>query len=109
MPKFIGDLHNDLMENMNWYEFSIYFNNYFITSFVLFPRNGHSKLIKGNLNTFCCDKSGHIYPVKIYLDHSFGHFDDFCLLASILKVPTSNEYILFDSTGKILGISNHIF
>ncbi|KAL4426329.1 hypothetical protein ABPG74_011481 [Tetrahymena malaccensis] len=89
MPKYISNIHNQLMENMNW--------------------KGTSKYIKGSIKSYYSDKKGFIYPIKIFLDHSFGHFDDFCLLSSVLKVTTSNDFIVFDETGKILGISQSIY
>ncbi|EAR82350.2 transmembrane protein, putative (macronuclear) [Tetrahymena thermophila SB210] len=89
MPKYISNIHNQLMENMNW--------------------KGTSKYIKGSIKSYYSDKNGFIYPIKTFLDHSFGHFDDFCLLSSVLKVTTSNDFIVFDETGKILGISESIY
>ncbi|KAL4463680.1 hypothetical protein ABPG72_009030 [Tetrahymena utriculariae] len=89
MPNYICNIHNQLMENMNWH--------------------GTSKYIKGSIRSYYSDKKGFIYPIKIFLDHSFGHFDDFCLLSSVLKVTTSNDFIVFDETGKILGISENIY
>lgn len=86
--------------------FQIYFIWYLAYKYELFyNRKGKSQYVKSSIKSYCSDKLGFIYPVKIFLDHSFGHFDDFCLLASILKVTSSNDYIVFDNTGKIVGIS----
>jgi hypothetical protein len=64
MPPFLAKIHNDLMDNLTY--------------------NGTSKIIKKSKYSYISDKQGYIKPVKLYIDNNFGHFDDFCLMATLL-------------------------
>lgn len=72
MPKIISNVHNGLMRNVN-------------------ERGAHSPYVgvkmpsQKNIDTFCSDKSGYIFPAKIFIGHSFSCIDDFCFAGTILK------------------------
>lgn len=54
-----------------------------------FITKGYSSIIKSSLITFIKSQSGFIHPVKIYLDFSFSHDNDFNVNGTILKLNTS--------------------
>jgi predicted extracellular nuclease len=65
-------------------------------------RRGYSKIIKASdRDVFIKDAEGFIKPVKLNLENYFGINDDFNLIASLMRLNSNNEYILFDITGKL--------
>ena len=66
---------------------------------------GTSNLIKNSKYIYISDKNNFIKPAKLYIDNSFGYFDDFCMIASILKIETSEDFIIFNQGGRIVGTS----
>ncbi len=66
MPTFLANIHDHLIEN-----------------FIL---SGTSTLIKSNTNTFMNTENEYIKPIKVYLDFSIGHVDDFVMIATILNM-----------------------
>jgi hypothetical protein len=69
---------------------------------------GHSILVKKLRPAFLLNQKGFIVPIQLYLDNLFGYFDDFVFMGSILKIKNSLDYLIFDRTGKILGISERL-
>lgn len=88
MPQFLSSQHDS-----------------FLTVFI---NKGYSKIIKSHLPTFAKNKKGFIFSIKLYPDFQFGIADDFRVSGTLLKTDKSSEYILFDRSGKILGISEKI-
>ncbi|KAL4466084.1 hypothetical protein ABPG74_004321 [Tetrahymena malaccensis] len=89
IPPFISVCHNQLIENM--------------------IQRGASLYLERSKQTFAKNCQGFIFPVNIYLDHFHQYFDDFCMFGVILKLKSNNQYIIFDSQGKIQGFSKKIF
>ncbi|KAL4482254.1 hypothetical protein ABPG72_018035 [Tetrahymena utriculariae] len=89
MPNFFQEIHNELMSNM--------------------INKGSSKLLEQSYHTFAQNFKSFIFPINLYLDSTYHFKDDFCVNATILKIDTPNQYILFDPEGKVKGISQDIF
>ncbi|EAR90214.2 transmembrane protein, putative (macronuclear) [Tetrahymena thermophila SB210] len=89
MPNFFQEIHNELMSNM--------------------INKGSSKLLEQSYHTFAQNFKSFIFPINLYLDSTYHFQDDFCVNATVLKIDTPNQYILFDPEGKIKGISQDIF
>ncbi|EAS01146.2 transmembrane protein, putative (macronuclear) [Tetrahymena thermophila SB210] len=89
MPSFIGNIHNNLVENM------------------LF--RGYSSCVSSVINSFGLSKYGFIFPMNIYINHLYENREDFQMHGTLLKINTPNQYILFDNSGNILGITFQLF
>jgi hypothetical protein len=73
-------------------------------------RRGYSTIIKASdRDVFMKDAEGFIKPIKLNLENFFGFKDDFNLIASLMRLNQNNEYILFDITGKMQGISKSLY
>lgn len=71
---------------------------------------GFSYVIGGFPNeVFIQNYQGFIVPVILRLSNYYPFTDDFCLLGSLLKLNTNTDYILFDLSGRITGISEFLF
>ncbi|KAL4473872.1 hypothetical protein ABPG74_022736 [Tetrahymena malaccensis] len=89
MPNFFQEIHNELMSNM--------------------INKGSSKLLEQSYHTFAQNFKNFIFPINLYLESTYHFQDDFCVNATILKVDTPNQYILFEPEGKVKGITQDIF
>ncbi len=76
MPPYIKNIHDKLMDCM--------------------IERGTSHLIKSSKPIYVQDKNFYVKPAKLYLDNCFGFFDDFCILATLLKIQTSEDFLLFN-------------
>lgn len=65
--------------------------------------------MKKSIDTFVKTEEQFIKPVKVYLDFSYGNFDDFVISSSILDTSNKNDYIVFNSAGYIQGITKRVF
>ena len=66
-------------------------------------------MIGKSKNSYYLNQKGFLDPVRLFLQYSFGHFDDFVIIASLLKREKQSDVIVFDEVGKILGISEGIY
>ncbi|KAL4476305.1 hypothetical protein ABPG74_010038 [Tetrahymena malaccensis] len=73
-----------------------------------FVTRGTSQYIKSFLYSFCVNSKGYVMPVKVYTDFSFLSLDDFYIQGTILKVNKGSQYIVFDRSGKIVGITEKL-
>ncbi|KAL4450874.1 hypothetical protein ABPG74_011716 [Tetrahymena malaccensis] len=89
MPSFIGNIHNTLVENM--------------------LIRGYSSCVSSVINSFGLSKYGFIFPLNIYINHLYENREDFQMHGTLLKINTPNQYILFDNSGNILGITFQLF
>ncbi|KAL4494981.1 hypothetical protein ABPG72_015681 [Tetrahymena utriculariae] len=89
MPSFIGNIHNILVENM--------------------LIRGYSSCVSSVINSFGLSKFGFIFPLNIYINHLYENREDFQMHGTLLKINTPDQYILFDNSGNILGITFQLF
>ncbi|EAR88016.2 transmembrane protein, putative (macronuclear) [Tetrahymena thermophila SB210] len=73
-----------------------------------FMSRGTSQYIKSFLYSFCVNSKGYVMPVKVYTDFSFLSLDDFYIRGIILKANKGSQYIVFDRSGKIVGITEKL-
>jgi hypothetical protein len=52
---------------------------------------------------------GFISPCSMKINNFFQARDDYLLTASFVRVKESEDFILFDREGKILGLSQRVF
>lgn len=57
---------------------------------------------------FALSKGKFMFPIKIQIEYMNTFLNDFVLNGCILKLQTSNEYILIDEYGIIKGITKDI-
>jgi hypothetical protein len=65
----------------------IYFFFYFLFLDVKIP--GRSRLINKSKSMYSVTSDGFLIPIRLFLSYSFGHFDDFIIIASMLKRETT--------------------
>ena len=59
---------------------------------------------------FAQDKEELIFPIKIFLSHSFNYENDFVMHAALLKLDCKGiPCILFDSMGNIVGLTKEFY
>lgn len=66
---------------------------------------GESKLFESSKDIFPVYYSGFLFNSTLQLVHTFDDIDDYVLTATIKKNTDSSDFILFDDSGKLLGIS----
>lgn len=52
-------------------------------------------MAKGNF-TYFLDSKGYLNPLRLELAFDFGHFDDFIVSGSLLKLDSEGDVIAFD-------------
>ena len=87
MPKIFRDVHKQFVE--------LYVNK---------PRSSKTQE-KAKIETFGLEKSGFIFPLKMYLGHCFDYSNDFVVQSAIIKPRNEQNTLLFDSNGDIQGAS----
>lgn len=70
---------------------------------------GISSRMKKSIEVFTLDQNKFIIPHSLHLDHFYEFTEDFCLNGTFLKKKTDCEYIIFDPSGKIQGITSKIY
>ncbi|CAD8096820.1 unnamed protein product [Paramecium sonneborni] len=88
MPDFIAQVHDELIDQ--------------------FIDSGYTQLMKTGKLTFIQDPQNYLMPIYIHL-YNPNSQDDFTLYSIITNQFQQQEYVLFDSEGKIQGISKKFF
>lgn len=71
----------------------------------------HGKTTRFTLGTiiFIKTKFNYLECIKLKLDNFFHVTDDYVLSASLIKTNYNTNYILFDQSGRIQGITKPLF
>ncbi|CAD8134451.1 unnamed protein product [Paramecium octaurelia] len=74
-----------------------------------FISKGFTKYSVQSIHTFYLQKQGYLRECYIKLGNLFQDSSDFILTGSILRLQISQDIIMFDSYGKIIGTSQEFF
>lgn len=85
MPEFIAKLHDRLIGRV--------------------IQRGSSAMIKSSKTVFYQTRALYLQPAKLYLEHCFGFYDDFCLMATMLRLENQGDFIAFNRQGRVVGIT----
>ncbi|CAD8054689.1 unnamed protein product [Paramecium primaurelia] len=88
MPDFIAQVHDELIDQ--------------------FIDNGYTQLMKTGKLTFIQDPQNYLMPIYIHL-YNPNIEDDFTLYSILTTQFQQQDYVIFDSDGKIQGISKRFF
>ncbi|CAK70623.1 unnamed protein product (macronuclear) [Paramecium tetraurelia] len=88
MPDFIAQIHDELIDQ--------------------FIDNGYTQLMKSGKLTFIQDPQNYLMPIYIHL-YNPNIQDDFTLYSILTTQFQQQDYVIFDSEGKIQGISKRFF
>ena len=72
-------------------------------------QRGTSNNISEIFQAFIYNQRGFVEPCNLYLNHFFFYDDDFCLNSSFLKVGHADEYLLFDKSNAVCGVTERLF
>ncbi|CAD8187956.1 unnamed protein product [Paramecium octaurelia] len=89
MPKFLAQIHDNLMDN--------------------YTSNGYSKLMIHGESSFYELLTGYLEPCNINLYNFYDNEQDFILNMIMTKVQSKNETILFGIDGRILGFTKQFY
>ncbi|CAD8120876.1 unnamed protein product [Paramecium sonneborni] len=89
MPTYIQQIHDKIIQR--------------------YMKKGYSLLIEHSKEVYVKMKNNFIKPVNISLLHMFENEADYIVTGALQKVKQSQEFLIFDRQGKILGISEQIF
>ncbi|CAK89742.1 unnamed protein product (macronuclear) [Paramecium tetraurelia] len=89
MPNFCASVHDQYIER--------------------FQILGHSILFGKCRTIFLKDKYDLLIPASITIDNFFISYDDYVITAAFAKNKETSLYILFDSKGKILGVTQLLY
>jgi hypothetical protein len=89
MPKSLALLHNLLID--------------------AYIKKGYSKLFYVAQEVMFINKEGFLKAGNLLLANLFDNVEDYVMTGALMKVKESTDFILFDSAGKILGISKEIY
>ncbi|CAD8096305.1 unnamed protein product [Paramecium primaurelia] len=89
MPKFLAQIHDNLMDN--------------------YTTNGYSRLMIHGESSFYELLSGYLEPCNINLYNFYDNEQDFILNMIMTKVQSKNETILFGVDGRILGFTKQFY
>ena len=65
--------------------------------------------ITNQFMSYALDKNECIFPIKIFLSHSFNYDNDFVMHAALIKLDLKGiPCLLFDSKGEILGVTKEL-
>jgi len=82
------------------------------SNFIYYGLNRPRKELIAKTNQFvsyALDKNECIFPIKIFLSHSFNHDNDFVMHAALIKLDLKGiPCLLFDSNGEILGVTKEL-
>ncbi|CAD8115189.1 unnamed protein product [Paramecium sonneborni] len=81
-------------------------HEYLIDAFI---QKGHSEYFIRKISGYYENKKGFIEKCYVKLGNLFEELDDYVITASILKCNISNQLIMVDAEGKIIGISEGLF
>ncbi|CAD8092159.1 unnamed protein product [Paramecium primaurelia] len=81
-------------------------HEYLIDAFI---QKGHSEYFIRKISGYYENKKGFIEKCYVKLGNLFEELDDYVITASILKCNISNQLILVDAEGKIIGISEELY
>ncbi|KAL4497145.1 hypothetical protein ABPG72_019465 [Tetrahymena utriculariae] len=91
MPTFIGKVHNQIVKNY------------------IKGKKNKSKGSNQIIQSFMKQKDGFIHPISIYFRFNFTTVsNDFRLNGVILKGNSQKDYIIFDRSGKVVGITKNL-
>jgi len=89
MPPFFAKIHDSFTDNMS--------------------ERGFSPILASKLTTFFQDSLGFLQQTNIYLSNMQGFFDDYIIQAAFLKLHPQGQFIIFDDTGVVRGITQSLF
>ncbi|CAD8203797.1 unnamed protein product [Paramecium octaurelia] len=81
-------------------------HEYLIDSFI---QKGHSEYFIRKISGYYENKKGFVEKCYVKLGNLFEELDDYVITASILKCNISNQIIMVDAEGKIIGISEELY
>ncbi|CAD8096407.1 unnamed protein product [Paramecium primaurelia] len=88
LPKYLQEKHDEFMNN--------------------FLKIGESDLFDQSRDVFPIYQTGFSFNSTLQLVHSYDNLDDYIVTAAIKQVNENTDFIIFDDTGKILGISKSV-
>ncbi|CAD8147064.1 unnamed protein product [Paramecium pentaurelia] len=89
MPPFLIDVHNHLLE--------------------LYLESAQSQLFRQFIQITTVQQDGLLQAKQLKLDNNFSYEDDYVITGCISKVKEGSEFIIFDSSGKILSATESIY
>ncbi|CAD8106697.1 unnamed protein product [Paramecium sonneborni] len=88
LPKYLKDKHDEFLNN--------------------FLKIGESEIFDQSRSVFPIYQTGFSFNSTLQLVHSYDNIDDYIVTAAIKQMNENNDFIIFDDTGKILGISKQV-
>lgn len=89
MPDFVKEIHDSILANF-------------------LAKGSSDRFVKPKM-LFLKDCNGFLFPANQKIQNFFEQSDDYVLTAEFNKVREFNDFILFDSSGQILGITKNLF
>ncbi|CAD8058530.1 unnamed protein product [Paramecium sonneborni] len=89
LPPFLIDVHNHLLE--------------------LYLESAQSQLFRQFISITTIQQDGLLQAKQLKLDNNFSYEDDYVITGCISKVKEGSEFIVFDSSGKILSATESIY
>ncbi|CAD8187848.1 unnamed protein product [Paramecium octaurelia] len=88
LPKYLQEKHDEFINN--------------------FLKIGESFIFDQSRDVFPIYQTGFSFNSTLQLVHSYDNLDDYIVTAALKQVNENTDFIIFDDTGKILGISKSI-